>query len=114
MNVKEVLAPLQAEVKCGNEHMDLVVEGAYCSDLLSDVMANAKKGDLWITIQTHQNIVAVASLLELAAVVITNSGEPDQETIAKAVKERIPILTTGLSSFEVAGRLFCLLGRDVG
>lgn len=114
MNVKEVLVPLQVAVKCGNECVDQLVEGAYCSDLLSDVMANAQKGDLWITIQTHQNIVAVASLLELAGVVITNGGNPDDETVAKATKEKIPVLTTELSSFEVAGRLYCLLGRDVG
>ncbi|MFZ5639887.1 MAG: DRTGG domain-containing protein [Bacillota bacterium] len=112
MNVRDVLAALQAEAKSGSEKLDNAVTGAYCSDLLSDVMANAKKGDLWITLQTHQNIVAVASLAELAGIVITRGAQPDPDTIAKAEKENIPVLTSPLPSFEAAGKLYCLLGLD--
>lgn len=112
MNVKDVLPVLQTVVTSGGEKLDNAVTGAYCSDLLSDVMANAKKGDLWITLQTHQNIVAVASLAELAGIVITRGAAPDPDTVAKAEKENIPILTSPLPSFEVAGKLYCLLGLD--
>jgi len=112
MNVRDVLPALQAEIKSGGENQANEVTGAYCSDLLSDVMANAKKGDLWITLQTHQNIVAVASLAELAGIVITRGAQPDPDTLAKAEKENIPILTTPLPGFEVAGKLYCLLGLD--
>ncbi|HEX3032647.1 MAG TPA: DRTGG domain-containing protein [Bacillota bacterium] len=112
MNLREVVSNLQADAQCVSEQLDSKVTGAYCSDLLSDVMANAQKGDLWITIQTHQNIVAVASLLELAGIVITRGANPDADTLAKAAQEKIPIVTTELPSFEVAGRMYCLLGRD--
>lgn len=112
MIVRDVLTTLQAVAVSGPEKLDAGVTGAYCSDLLSDVMANAKKGDLWITLQTHQNIVAVASLVELAGILITRGAIPDPDTIAKAEKENIPVLTTPLPAFEAAGKLYCLLGFD--
>jgi len=85
------------------------VTGAYCSDLLSDVMANAKEGDIWFTIQTHPNVVAVASLLNLSAVVITGGKEPDPETMDKAKQENLPLLVTKTGSFEAAGKIYCFL-----
>lgn len=112
MNIRDVLPALDAAAASGGEKLDNTVTGAYCSDLLSDVMANAKKGDLWITLQTHQNIVAVASLAELAGIVITRGAVPDPDTIAKAEKESVPILTSPLPSFEVAGKLYYLLGLN--
>lgn len=112
MNLKDILTELQADVTCGGEKLDNAVTGAYCSDLLSDVMANAKKGDLWITLQTHQNIVAVASLAELAGIIITRDARPDPDTVVKAEKENVPILTSPLPGFELAGKLYCLLGLN--
>lgn len=112
MNVRDVLPALEAAARSGSDNLSTEVTGAYCSDLLSDVMANAKKGDLWITLQTHQNIVAVASLAELAGIVITRGAQPDPDTIAKAEKENIPILTSPLPAFEAAGILYCLLGLN--
>jgi len=109
MNLKEITAQLGLEVKTGGEFLDREVTGAYCSDLLSDVMANAKEGNLWITLQVHQNIVAVATLLNLAGIIISRGAEPDADTLAKAQAENIPVLTTELPTFPVAGRLFKLL-----
>jgi hypothetical protein len=80
--------------------------GGYVSDLLSDVMAHAKAGDLWVTLQTHQNIVAVASLKEIAGIIIIGGREPEKTTLAKADEENIPILLTNLPAFEVVGRLY--------
>ena len=80
--------------------------GGYVSDLLSDVMANAKAGDLWVTLQTHQNIVAVASLKEIAGIIIIGGREPEKATLTKAEEEKIPILLTNLPAFEVVGRLY--------
>jgi predicted transcriptional regulator len=77
----------------------------YVSDLLSDVMANAKAGDVWVTLQVHQNIVAVATLKELAAIIIIGGREPQRQTLAKAEEENVPILVTPLSAFEVVGEL---------
>jgi len=106
---------LRLEVKAGQEQLDRVVKGAYASDLLSNVMARANEGNIWITLQAHQNIVAVAALLNLAGIVIAGGIEPQEDTLLKAEEEGIPILTTPLSSFEVAGRLYALgIGADDG
>ena len=109
MTVQEVIEKLNLKAVGGRTRLAEEVTGAYCSDLLSDVMAHARQGNLWLTIQTHTNVVAVASLLNLAAVVITGGGAPDPEVIARAEKEGIPLLLTQLHTFEAAGELHRLL-----
>jgi hypothetical protein len=89
------------------------VSGGYVSDLLSDVMAHAARGSVWITLQVHKNIVAVATLKELAAIVIVGSREPEEDAAAKAGEEGVPILTTPMTAFEVAGRLYEMGLRSV-
>ena len=86
--------------------LDAEVTGCYASDLLSDVMKNCLTGDLWITLQVHQNIVAVASMRELAGIVIIGGRVPLDDTVAKAKQENVTILTTDLPGFEVCGRLY--------
>jgi hypothetical protein len=78
----------------------------YTSDLLSCVMAGAKNQGLWITLQAHSNIVAVAALLEISAVIITEDARPDAATIARANDQGVTLLSTQLPSFTVAGRLW--------
>lgn len=108
MNVREVLNNLGVLVRTeGNPGRE--VSGCYISDLLSDVMANAKDGDIWITLQTHPNIVAVATLKNIAAIIITNNRSPDEETIDKASKEGITIAITPMTTFEIGGRLYQML-----
>ena len=80
--------------------------GGYTSDLLSCVMAGAKKGAVWVTLQAHLNIVAVAALLEMSAVIITEGAQPEAATVAKANEEGVTLLATDKQSFEVAGRLW--------
>lgn len=108
MNLKEIVKELDLEVKTAASNLDGVVKGGYVSDLLSDVMANAEKDDLWITLQIHQNIVAVATLKELAGIIIVNGRIPEPETLEKAEKENIPIILTKLSAFEITGKLYKL------
>ncbi len=80
--------------------------GGYTSDLLSCVMANAIHQGIWVTLQAHTNIVAVAALLDLCAVIITEGAMPDPATIAKANQEGVVLLSTAKPSFYVAGRLW--------
>ncbi|MEK9148490.1 MAG: DRTGG domain-containing protein [Candidatus Desantisbacteria bacterium] len=108
MKIKEIVEELGLEVKSGSGQLDNEMTGGYVSDLLSDVIAHSKVGNIWITLQTHQNIVAVATLKELSGIIITNNREPEEETQRKAEEERIPIMTTSLSSFEIVGRLYQL------
>lgn len=80
--------------------------GGYSSDLLSCVMAGAKKGHLWITLQAHLNIVAVAALNEVAAIIITENAQPDAASIAKANQQGVILLSTPQTTYEVNGTLW--------
>ncbi|RLC27739.1 MAG: serine kinase [Deltaproteobacteria bacterium] len=106
MNVRQMRDLLGLETAAGQEGLDREVSGGYCGDLLSDVMANAARGDAWFTMQSHQNIVAVAVLRELAAIVLVNGRRPDEDTVERADEEGIPILLSGSRAYELAGRLF--------
>ena len=84
----------------------------YVSDMLSCVMTGAKHQSVWVTLQAHNNIVAVACLLELAAVIITENAQPDAETIQKANEEGITLLSCPKNSFYIAGKLWEMGLRD--
>ena len=106
MKLKELVKKFNLEVKCAANRLDRKIEGGYVSDLLSDVIANGRVGDVWVTLQIHQNIVAVASLNNLAVIVIVNGRQPEEETIKKAEEEGIPIMVSKMSAFELVGRLY--------
>jgi predicted transcriptional regulator len=99
-------------IKLLTKYDNNLVEGAYTSDLLSDVIANAKRNQLWITLHSHQNIVAVALLKDLAGIIITSGHKPDKETIQKANEESLPIFGTKINSFELSGLLYNLLNKN--
>lgn len=110
MKLPEIIKAIDAEVKVGQELIaEKEVKGGYISDLLSDVMGHAREGELWLTIQTHSNVVAVALLLNLPAVLFTAGQIPEPMTIEKAGEEGIVLLTTAMSTYEAAGRLYALL-----
>ncbi len=108
MTVGEIVEKLSLAVAAVPEELDREVTGGYASDLLSCVMAKAQPGNLWITLQAHPNIVAVASLLNLAGIVVTEGVTPDAETVERAVAEKIPLMTTPLTTFTVVARLAAL------
>jgi predicted transcriptional regulator len=106
MKVKDIQARFNLELAAGAKGLDREVTGGYCGDLLSDVIANAKSGSVWLTVQAHQNILAVAVLKELAAIVLVNGHRPDDATKARAEEEGIPILLSSSTSCLLAGQLF--------
>ena len=108
MKLQEIADQLGFRIRAGAGRLDRPAGGGYASDLLSDVMAHANPEDLWITLQTHQNIVAVAVVKELAGIVVVNGREPDEDTITKAEEEGVALMTSDLSTFELAGRLYGL------
>ena len=111
MTVSEIVEQLNLTVWGGKEGLNRAVTGGYVSDLLSDVMGNASEGDVWITLQTHKNVMAVASLKEVAAVILVKGLKPDEDTLDQCEKESIPLLGTSLETFEVAGKLYELLKK---
>jgi hypothetical protein len=106
MKLKEVVENLNLKVETVPEVLEREVTGGYASDLLSDVMANTKPGDLWVTLQVHPNIIAVATLKELAGIILVQGRKPDDETIAKAQREKVPLLVSEFQAFETVGKLY--------
>ncbi|HPJ94626.1 MAG TPA: serine kinase [Deltaproteobacteria bacterium] len=109
MTLEAIVEQLGLKCKCCWEKLKRDVEGGYAGDLLSDVMANSSAGNIWVTRQVHQNIVAVASLKEHAGVVIVQGAVPDKDTLEKAQKEGIPIIVSDMSEFEVVGKIYHLM-----
>ena len=107
MNLQKIIEQLNLTILTETrEFADITPTGAYSSDLLSCVMAGAKKGNLWTTLQAHLNIVAVAALNEVAAVIITENAQPDEASIAKADQQGVILLSTPLSTYDINGRLW--------
>ncbi len=110
MKLNEVIEKLGLKVLTCEERLGNEVSGGYTSDLLSDVMANSKEGNLWITLQTHQNIVAVAKLKDLSGIIIVNNRQPDQDTVHKASEEGTVLLQTSEAAYVISGKLYQLVG----
>lgn len=106
MKLKEAEGKIGLEVITEKEYTDREITGGYASDLLSDVLANASEGNVWITMQSHLNIVAVAVMKGISAIIIVNGRKPDEQTISKANQEKLPIMLSVLPAFEVIGRLY--------
>ena len=109
MTVADIVKALDLKVYSGSEGLNQEIVGGYTSDLLSDVMGNADSGMVWITLQTHINVMAIASLKELAAVILVKGLEPEANTLQQSNNEGIPILGTSLQAFEITGKLYQLL-----
>lgn len=110
MTVQDIVKALGLRVLTAADKLDVDVNGGYTSDLLSDVMANSREKQIWITLQVHQNIVAVAKLKDLAAIILVNDRTPEAETVKKAEEEKIPLLQTSDSAFIISGKLYAELG----
>ena len=84
----------QTEVTCG-----------YTCDLLSWVMAHGATGMAWVTVQTHMNVIAVASLMEMAAVIIPEGIEMEEASLQKARDEEITVLQSDKTAYEICAIL---------
>jgi predicted transcriptional regulator len=106
MTVKDLAARFGLQVVAGVDGLERRVEDGYCGDLLSEIMANAPEGCVWLTTQGHQNIVAVAVLRKMAGIIIIGGRMPDDETLQKSNREGVPILLASESAYQLAGRLY--------
>jgi len=109
MTIREAAAMLGAEI-LQDQFEDLPLTGAYTSDLLSDVMANAKEGGALITIQAHKNTIAVSTLVNISLVIICNNRPvQDNEMLETAKEEGIAVIRTKENQFTVSGKLYAAI-----
>lgn len=112
MKLADVVKALDLNVFCGKDVLEKDAKGGYVSDLLSDVMGGGKESQVWITIQNHKNVVAIASLKDMAAIILAKGIEPDEDMLSHAFDEEIPVLGSKEEVFTLTGKLFLLLGDD--
>jgi len=108
LRLSEIIEKLNLEVVVGNKLEDIEVNGGYTCDLLSEVMANCKKGMVWITVQSHLNIIAVATICDIACIILANNHEYPIETVQKAKEEGVVLLKSNLDSYTLSGELYVL------
>ena len=104
MTVKDLQSKLN--LKALNEATDTEVEGAFMSDMLSDVMAGAKAGNVWVTVQTHKNIIAAANLVDVPAIIVVRDKKVPEDTLQMANRVGVTVFATELDSYQIAVRLY--------
>jgi predicted transcriptional regulator len=114
MRLDEMVQALDLEVLTEGIGLDRSVSNGYTGDLLSDVLARARSGDLWSTIQRHANVVAVAKMTGIAGIVIAGGVRPSEEVLGKARVEGVPIFATPEPLFTITGRIHRLLFPEEG
>ena len=105
MTVKELIGLIDATDMMPEADKNAEVSCGYTCDLLSWVMAHGAAGMAWVTVQTHMNVIAVASLMEMAAVIIPEGIEMEGPSLEKAKDEGISVLQTPLTAYEICARL---------
>ncbi len=113
MKVSDIVQELGLTVITGENNLNNTITGGYTSDLLSDVMGNLSEGEIWITLQTHRNVMAVASLKEASAILLVKSLQPDEDLLTFAQEEEMPILSTAKGAFEVSALIYNRLSQEV-
>lgn len=105
MTVKELVEKLNLEVVAGPD-LEKEIDGAYIGDLLSNVMARAEQKNLWLTVQGHQNVVAVALLVELSAVILVEDFDYEKNAVQRACKKGVNLLKATNKSYDLASKLY--------
>lgn len=105
MKIEEVLEKIEGTILNKNVKT-ATFEGVYAGDLLSHVMSHAKENNLFLTIMSNMNSIAVASLLELPVIVFAEDVMPTTEMIQKADEENILLITTKLNVVEVVRKIY--------
>jgi serine kinase of HPr protein (carbohydrate metabolism regulator) len=106
MIINDLIEKLNLKVFNKNANLKLEVKGGFVGDLLSHVMGNSNEGQIWITVQTHKNVLAIASLNDLSAVVLIDNQQPDAKMLEAAEEEGIPVLGSNKAAFELCGELY--------
>ena len=106
--LKDIQEKLNLEIATKGLSLDRPVRSGYASDLLSCAMAKGKKDDIWVTLQSHLNVVAVASLHGMSAVIVTEDSVIEPATIARAESENVVLLRTPRGNYNIIGELYSL------
>jgi len=105
LKVNEIIEPLDLKIITGKTLLEREVKGGCVGDLLSVILGKASEDSVWITVQSHINIVAVASLVDMACIIVSEGFTIDEDAVKKAIEEDIILLSSKKSSFELCAGL---------
>lgn len=105
MTIREIIEATRATLATPEQGLSATVTQCCVCDLLSWVMAKGTAHAAWITVQTHMNVVAVASLLDMPAVILPDGIQPEEATVAKAAVEGIALICSPMNAFEICAVL---------
>ena len=103
MKVTELIKEMNLKIE--TEGKDKEITGCYTGDLLSLAMSHVKEGNIWVTVQTNINTVAVASLTEAACIILPEDLSPDEKAKMKADGEEIYILSSEKTAYELCAQI---------
>lgn len=106
MKLTDIVTSLGLEIKSGHDLLDREVTGGFVSDILSNVLAQAEKGNIWVTYQRHLNIVPIAGAKDISGIIVVGGRQVDKETLEKADEEKMVIFGTSMDAFQVVGKLY--------
>ena len=104
MKISDVISAIGAELICGDADKDF--EGVYVGDLLSRAMSCVESDNLWITIMSNANVVAVAVLTEPAAVILAEGVKLPEDCLLNARNNGVTVLSSPLSAYEICIKLY--------
>ena len=103
MKINDVISSIEAKLVCGSAEREF--DGVYVGDLLSRAMSHVGADNIWITIMSNVNVVAVATLTEPSAVVLAEGVILQDDALKSADDNGITVLSTELSAYEICVRL---------
>ena len=109
MKIQDLLEKTNWKLLTENLNVEIPVQGVFVGDLLSWVMGNSEPKQAWVTVQAHSNVLAVAALRELSCIIICQGAQVNEDMLLQANTEKIPVIGTELSAFEV-----CRILIDIG
>ena len=114
MKLTELITKLSLTVFTPKLNDDPEITEGYTGDLFSDVMGSVNEGSIWITLQTHRNVAAIASLKEVAAILLVKGLKPDHDMLNYSIKEGVTIVGTSDDAFHITGKIYSLINDEKG
>lgn len=106
MTIREIASVLEANWLCCEEEGERVVQSAFASDMMSDVLAYVQEDTLLLTGLVNDQSIRTAEMLDLPCVVYVRGKNPHRQTIERAIDLGMPALSTQYTMFEACGRLY--------
>jgi predicted transcriptional regulator len=106
MTLNEIARVLEATVLSGSSSLELKVNCAFASDLMSDVLAYVREDTVLLTGLINKQSIRTAEMLDLPCIVFVRGKKPDGDSIALAQELDLPLISTSFTMYEACGRLF--------